>query len=46
MTLSGRDFLKEADFTSAELDTLLRLAAEMAQQLQKPDQTLTPATAT
>jgi ornithine carbamoyltransferase len=32
MTLSGRDFLKEADFTSAELDTLLRLAADLKAQ--------------
>ena len=29
MTLSGRDFLKEADFTTAELDGLLTLAAEL-----------------
>ena len=32
MTLSGRDFLKEADFTSAELYTLLRLAADLKAQ--------------
>lgn len=32
MTLSGLDFLKEADFTSAELDTLLRLAADLKAQ--------------
>ncbi len=29
MTLSGRDFLKEADFTPTELDGLLLLAAEL-----------------
>ena len=29
MTLSGRDFLKEADFTPAELDELLALAARL-----------------
>ena len=29
MTLSGRDFLKEADFTPMELDGLLQLAAEL-----------------
>ncbi|MBI1352526.1 MAG: ornithine carbamoyltransferase [Actinomycetales bacterium] len=29
MTLHGRDFLKEADFTPAELDGLLRLAADL-----------------
>jgi ornithine carbamoyltransferase len=29
MTLTGRDFLKEADFTSAELDELLTLAAQL-----------------
>jgi len=29
VTLSGRDFLKEADFTTAELDGLLTLAAEL-----------------
>ncbi len=32
MTLSGRDFLREADFTSAELDALIRLAAELKAQ--------------
>jgi ornithine carbamoyltransferase len=32
MTLSGRDFLKEIDFTSAELDGLLRLAADLKAQ--------------
>ena len=29
MTLAGRDFLKESDFTADELDHLLRLAAEL-----------------
>ena len=29
MTITGRDFLKEADFTPAELDELLALAAEL-----------------
>jgi ornithine carbamoyltransferase len=29
VTLSGRDFLKEADFTTAELDELLALAAQL-----------------
>jgi len=29
MTLSGRDFLKEADFTPSELDDLLRLASQL-----------------
>jgi ornithine carbamoyltransferase len=29
VTLSGRDFLKEADFTPLELDELLRLAAQL-----------------
>jgi ornithine carbamoyltransferase len=29
MTLAGRDFLKESDFTADELDYLLRLAAEL-----------------
>ena len=29
MTLRGRDFLREADFTPAELDELLRLAARL-----------------
>jgi ornithine carbamoyltransferase len=29
MTLAGRDFLKESDFTTDELDHLLRLAAEL-----------------
>ena len=29
MTLSGRDFLQESDFTSSELDELLRLAAQL-----------------
>ena len=32
MTLSGRDFLKEADFTPAELDELLLLAADLKAQ--------------
>jgi ornithine carbamoyltransferase len=32
MTLTGRDFLKEADFTRAELDELLALAAELKAQ--------------
>ena len=32
MTLSGRDFLKEIDFSSAELDELLTLAAELKAQ--------------
>ena len=32
MSLSGRDFLKEADFTPAELDELLVLAAELKSQ--------------
>ena len=32
MTLSGRDFLKEADFTSAELESLLTLAADLKSQ--------------
>lgn len=32
MTLSGRDFLKEIDFTSIELDGLLRLAADLKAQ--------------
>ena len=29
MTLSGRDFLKESDFTPGELDALLLLAADL-----------------
>lgn len=32
MTLRGRDFLKEADFTPAELDELLALAADLKVQ--------------
>ncbi len=32
MQLTGRDFLREADFTAAELDSLLRLAADLKQQ--------------
>ena len=32
VTLRGRDFLKESDFTPDELDQLLRLAAELKQQ--------------
>jgi ornithine carbamoyltransferase len=32
VTLSGRDFLKEADFSTAELDGLLTLAAELKAQ--------------
>ena len=32
VTLKHRDFLKEADFTAAELDELLRLAAELKAQ--------------
>jgi ornithine carbamoyltransferase len=32
MVLTGRDFLKEADFTSAEFDGLIRLAADLKAQ--------------
>ena len=32
MHLTGRDFLKEADFTAGELDYLLKLAADLKQQ--------------
>jgi ornithine carbamoyltransferase len=32
MTLSGRDFLKEIDFSAAELDALLTLAADLKAQ--------------
>jgi ornithine carbamoyltransferase len=32
MTLTGRDFLKESDFTRAELDELLALAADLKAQ--------------
>lgn len=32
MNLTGRDFLREADFTPAELDGLLRLSAELKAQ--------------
>ena len=34
MTLYGRDFLKEADFTPAELDALLVLAARLKAETQ------------
>ena len=34
MTLFGRDFLKESDFTAAELNSLLSLAAELKAQRQ------------
>lgn len=34
MTLFGRDFLKESDFTAAELSSLLALAAELKAQRQ------------